>query len=263
MPYTYWTFLIATLAISGIPPFSGFFSKDVILIKAFEYNPWVYLLAMLGALLTSFYMFRLFFLVFHGDFRGTEEQAHHMHESPKVMTRPLMILAFLSLFGGFLNMPQLIGGAERFSLYLWPSLGTMNHSDLLTIPHSTEIYLILSSLFLLGLTILSAWLIFLKKKSIPADDAVKKNFFHKLVYNKYYVDEIYNFLFVRPYEWLSGFLYEKVERMIIDPLVNGFGMLSLETGNLVRKLQTGSIGFYLFAMLTGILILLLLNLSIF
>jgi len=263
MPYTYWTFLVATLAISGIPPFSGFFSKDVILVKAFEYSPWVYMLALLGALMTTFYMFRLFYLVFHGDFRGTETEAHHRHESPKVMTIPLMVLAFLSMFGGFINLPQLLGGSEGFSLFLWPSLGTLNHSDLLQIPHSTEIYLILSSLFLLGLTIMTAWLIYLKKNSVPAGDEIKKNIFHKLVYHKYYVDEIYNYLFVRPYEWLSGFLYEKIERMIIDPVVNGFGMMALETGNLVRKLQTGSIGFYLFAMLAGILVLLLLNLSIF
>ncbi|MEI6577027.1 MAG: NADH-quinone oxidoreductase subunit L [Bacteroidota bacterium] len=263
MPYTYWTFLIATLAISGIPPFSGFFSKDEILIRAFAYNPWIYMGALLGALMTCFYMFRLFFLVFHGGFRGTDAEAHHMHESPRVMTWPLVVLAFLSFFGGFLNLPHLFGGSEKLSLFLWPSIGILNHSALMQIPESTELYLIISSLFLLGLIVLAAFLIYLKKKSVPTADDIQKNFFYRLVYNKYYVDEIYNTLFVRPFEWLSSFLFERIERGIIDPLVNGAGMLALETGNLVRKLQTGSIGFYLFAMIAGILFFLLLNLSFF
>jgi len=262
MPITYWTFLIATLAISGIPPFSGFFSKDEILTRAWIYDPWVYMLALLGALMTCFYMFRLFYLVFHGDNRGHQDPAHPMHESPAVMTWPLMILAVLSLFGGFLNVPQLFGGAEKLSLYLWPSLGTLNHSNMLHIAESTEIYLIATSLFLLGLVILVSYLLYIKRKLVPEGDEIRQSLLQRIIYHKYYVDEIYNFLFVKPYEWLSGFLFEKIEKSIIDPAINGVGILVLETGNIIRKLQTGSIGFYLFAMFTGILLFLLLNLIV-
>lgn len=262
MPLTYWTFLIGTLTISGIPPFSGFFSKDEILTRAWLYNPWVYMLGLLGALITCFYMFRLFYLVFHGTNRSQIDAAHPLHESPAVMTWPLVILAGLSLFGGFINLPKLFGGSEKLSLYLWPSIGTLNHSSLLQMAESTEIYLIISSLVLLALVILATYLLFIKQRMVPAADETRQPILQRIIYKKYYVDEIYNFLFVKPYEWLSGFLFEKIEKGIIDPAINGMGILTLETGNIVRKLQTGSISFYLFAMLAGIILFLLLNLSV-
>ncbi|HSZ72794.1 MAG TPA: NADH-quinone oxidoreductase subunit L, partial [Cytophagaceae bacterium] len=112
LPITFITFMIGTLAISGIPPFAGFFSKDEILAAAYEHSPVLWALGILGAMFTTFYMFRLVFLTFFGEFRGTSDQAHHLHESPWAMTVPLMLLAFLSTFGGFLGVPQVLGGSN-------------------------------------------------------------------------------------------------------------------------------------------------------
>src|SRR5208337_2765417 len=127
LPITWIVFLTGTLAISGIPPFSGFFSKDEILLHAYESNKIIWMLGVLGSILTTFYMFRLLFLTFSGVFRGTDEQKLHLHESPKVMTIPLVILAFFSLTGGLLNIPVLFGGTMSLQAYLLPVFET-NHT---------------------------------------------------------------------------------------------------------------------------------------
>ena len=126
MPVTYLTFLAATLAISGFPPFSGFFSKDLILIKAFEHNLLLYIIALAGALLTCFYMFRLLYLVFFGEQRAA---GTHPHESPGIMTIPLSILAILSVFGGFLNIPSLFGGNSNFTTFLQSAVFSKSDRD--------------------------------------------------------------------------------------------------------------------------------------
>ncbi|MHC1706817.1 MAG: NADH-quinone oxidoreductase subunit L [Bacteroidales bacterium] len=259
MPWTYWTFLIATLAISGIPPFSGFFSKDEILLQAYMAHPMIYLAALFGALLTCFYMFRLIFLVFYGDIRGNTSV--HLHESPKVMTIPLAVLAFLSLFGGFINLPALLGGGEGFKHFLSPAI-FVEHTHGHLISHIVELMLLLFSLSLLVITIYLAWFIFIKRHRIPGPDGLIMPWYRKLVFRKYYVDELYNMLFVKPFEFLSAFFYDKIEKGIIDKIVNLTGNLTFEIGVLVRKLQNGSISFYLFSMMAGLLFFLLLNLFI-
>src|ERR1035437_2517750 len=120
LPKTYLTFLIATITIAGIPPFSGFFSKDEILSHAFTYNKFFWLMGVLGSVLTAFYMFRLFFLTFYGTFRGTEKQEHHLHESPKSITIPWVILAILSTLGGFLGLPAIMSNTHFIKQYLAP-----------------------------------------------------------------------------------------------------------------------------------------------
>ncbi len=248
MPVTYFTFLAATLAISGIPPFSGFFSKDLILSKAFEQNMIVYILALGGALITCFYMFRLLYLVFFGEQRLA---GAHPHESPRVMTIPLMILSVLSVFGGFLDVPSLLGGDSRFTTFLQSSVLSKVTEK---ISLSAELGLIITSMLLLSLVILFAYRTFVRKAILPADDAKPMSFFGRLVYNKFYIDEIYTALFEKPFGFLSDFFFNKVENTVLDPAVDVIGSGTSRLGSLVRRLQPGNMSFYLFAMVAGILL---------
>jgi NADH-quinone oxidoreductase subunit L len=248
MPLTYFTFLAATLAISGIPPFSGFFSKDLILSKAFEHSIILYILALGGALITCFYMFRLLYLVFFGEQRLA---GAHPHESPKVMTIPLIILSVLSVFGGFLNIPSLFNGDSKFITFLQTAVVSKASEEL---SHSTEIGLILGSLLLLGLVIFYAYRTFVSKSIIPAKDGEPMPFFSKLISNKFYIDEMYTAVFEKPFGFLSDFFYNKVENTLLDPAVDEIGVTTARVGALLRKLQQGNMSFYLFAMVAGILL---------
>jgi NADH-quinone oxidoreductase subunit L len=248
MPLTYFTFLAATLAISGIPPFSGFFSKDLILSKAFEHSIILYILALGGALITCFYMFRLLYLVFFGEQRLA---GAHPHESPKVMTIPLIILSVLSVFGGFLNLPSLFNGDSKFITFLQTAVVSKASEEL---SHSTEIGLILGSLLLLGLVIFYAYRTFVSKSIIPAKDGEPMPFFSKLISNKFYIDEMYTAVFEKPFGFLSDFFYNKVENTLLDPAVDEIGVTTARVGALLRKLQQGNMSFYLFAMVAGILL---------
>src|SRR5665648_136897 len=248
MPLTYFTFLAATLAISGIPPFSGFFSKDLILSKAFEQNMIVYVLALGGTLITCFYMFRLLYLVFFGEQRLA---GAHPHESPRVMTIPLVILSVLSVFGGFLNIPSIFSGDSKFNTFLQSAVFSKVSDEM---PLSTEIGLILIPLILLGIVIWFAYQTFVKKGLVPADDEKPMSYFGRLVYNKFYIDEIYVALFEKPFGYLSDFFFNKVENTVLDPVVDGVGTATSRLGTLVRRLQPGNMSFYLFALVAGILL---------
>jgi NADH-quinone oxidoreductase subunit L len=248
MPLTYLTFLAATLAISGIPPFSGFFSKDMILSKAFEHNPVLYALGLGTALITCFYMFRLLYLVFFGENRSTNA---HPHESPKVMTVPLMVLAVLSVIGGFLNIPSLFGGSLGFSNYLQSAVASKTTEEM---SHSTEIGLIVLSVVLLAGIIYWAYQTFVKKAEIPSGDEVELPTLPRIIANKFYIDEIYRAVFEKPFGYFSDFLFKKVESTVLAPAVEEVGTLTSQLGALTRKLQRGNMSFYLFAMVAGILL---------
>jgi NADH-quinone oxidoreductase subunit L len=256
MPVTYWTFLAGTLAISGIPPFSGFFSKDMILVKAFEHNIMIYILALAGALLTCFYMFRLLYLVF---FREQRLAGAHPHESPKVMTIPLIILGILSVFGGFLNIPSLFGGDLSFSNFLQKNVFSLVSEE---ISHSTEIGLIILSLTLLSLTIWLAYRTFIRRAVVPAADGELMTPITRLVTNKFYIDEIYTTVFEKPFGAFSNFLFKKVETDILNPIVDGVGEATSVLGMLTRRLQRGNMSFYFFAMVAGILLFIIFILTI-
>lgn len=256
LPITYITFLAATLAISGIPPFSGFFSKDMILTKAFEHNIVLYILALGTALITCFYMFRLLYLVFFGENRSAEA---HPHESLKVMTVPLMILSVLSVFGGFLNIPSLFGGNLSFSTYLDSAVVSKTSEE---ISHTTEIGMILLSVALLAVVIYWAYQSFVKKAQIPSGDEVKLTPLQRIITNKFYIDEFYRAAFEKPFGNLSVFLFRKVETTILDPAVSQIGRATATLGTLTRKLQQGNISFYLFAMVAGILLFIVFILTI-
>ncbi len=257
LPITFWTFLIATIAISGIPPFSGFFSKDEILAHVFEHNKLMWLFALIGSFLTSFYMFRLLFLTFFGEFRGSSEQAHHLHESPLSMTFPLMALAILSAIAGFFNFPHIFGGHNQLTTFLSPII--KKSFDATFLEESVELTLmaisVITALAAFGL----AYYFYMVKKSRPVGDTQITGI-QNVIYNKYYIDELYNSVFVKPVNAIGDFSHKVIEKAGIDKLVNSVGTLVEGLAAEAKLLQTGSTGQYLFAMVISIALLLIYSL---
>lgn len=253
MPVTFWTFLISSLAISGIFPFSGFFSKDEILASAFEHNKVLWVVASLASLMTAFYMFRLVFLTFTGNFRGTEEQKHHLHESPALITFPLIVLAALAAVGGVMGLPEFLGFHHWLKGFLAPVFANAHTSEHAAhgLSHSTEMALMGGAFLGAVLSIGYAYVKYVKGGAQPAKEG-ELNGLGKIVYNKYYVDEIYNLLFVKPSMWLSEIAHDVIDRSLIDGLVNYTGKFSLLVGGQLRKIQSGYIGFYLLMMVISI-----------
>lgn len=249
MSVTYITFLLATLAISGIPPLSGFFSKDEILMVAFHENKILWFLAAIASVMTAFYMFRLLYLTFFKDFRGTQEQKNHLHESPTAMTIPLIVLAILSVIGGAISLP----GASWLNNYLQPIIVNNAASN----PHilGTSEY-ILMALAILGalIGIGLAYSKYIKKNTVPPIDSEISGF-HKVLYNKYYVDEIYMKLIVKPIYALGTFFRDYVE-LVLSEIVFGLGKIADTLSLQGKKAQNGNIGLYLFAFVFGICFLL-------
>jgi len=246
MKITQITFLIGCLAISGIPGFSGFFSKDEILANAFSGSPVLYYLGVGAAMMTAFYMFRLYFLTFSGDFRGTEEQHHHLHESPAAITIPLVVLAILSIIGGFVGVPEVLGGHNEIATYL--SSVVTNTGDF-HLAASTEWTLMAVSVIAAVIMIILAWSVNRKPKFAENKGLAK------VLENKWYVDELYDAVIIRPFGALSRLLDKYVERSGIDGVVNGVGKTVKWGGNRLRLLQSGQVGFYIFIMVLGIVVL--------
>ncbi|MCE7068754.1 NADH-quinone oxidoreductase subunit L [Dyadobacter sp. CY327] len=260
LPITFLTFLIATIAISGIPPFAGFFSKDEILAHVFEHNKLLWVIGVLGSLMTSFYMFRLLFLTFFGTFRGTHEQEHHLHESPASMTIPLVILAVLSALGGFIGVPEALHGTHHLAEFMSPLYDAsrqVNPEAFLPteLSHSEEYLLMGVSVAVALVSAVVAYVMYVQKSSVPAPDSQPKSALQGLVYNKYYVDELYDNVFVKPIKALSNILYSFGE-FFIDLVVNAFVRLTQFFAGLLKKTQTGSTGDYVFAMVLGIVVIL-------
>jgi NADH-quinone oxidoreductase subunit L len=253
---TFYTFLIATIAISGIPPFAGFFSKDEILMHVFEHNKLMWGLGVVGSMMTSFYMFRLLFLTFFGKFRGTKHQEEHLHESPISMTLPLMVLAVLSIVGGFMGLPEVFAKSwlAEFMSPLFALSKGINPAvaSPSTLSHSTEYALMGVSVAAALISGIAAWVIYSKESNVPAKDEAITGA-TKVIYNKYYIDEIYDSVVVKPLYSLSNFFYGVAE-MALDMIVEGVGKLVIGTSNVVRKMQTGNVSYYVFAMVCGMLV---------
>lgn len=263
IPVTFFTFLMGTIAISGIPPFSGFFSKDLILLAAFEKSPLLWAVATGVALLTSLYMFRLLFIVFFGKEHGASHAHHHVHESPKSMTIPMMVLAVLSVIAGFIGLPQLMGGSDHFGEFLAPVFAqstTILNANAHEVGHATEWLLMLVPVALIAVIVLVAYRVFAVKNQLPVADDQKRPFFSNLGYQKFYIDELYDLTIVRPLAYLSDFFHNVIEVKVIDRLVNLTGDFVVWSGMTVRKMQTGNIGTYLFIMVFSIVAILLINL---
>lgn len=258
MPLTYVTFMIATIAIAGIPPFAGFFSKDQMLAEIFVHSKILFALALLVSLMTAFYMFRLFFLTFFGDFRGNDIQKNHVHESPKSMTVPLMILAGLSVVAGFIGFPHELGHALHIHHWLDGFLAASVKMNEAEISLNTELLLMGVTVVLILGMILWARIVFIANKQIPQEDDAPISLFKEIIYHKYYIDEIYEAVVVKPLNRIAGLLYGFVERSGIDAMVNGIGSSVVNWSQLLRLTQTGSIGFYAIAMVLSMIGLILL-----
>jgi len=208
--------------------------------------------------MTTFYMFRLLFLTFFGSFRGTEKQKFHLHESPLLMTIPLMILAALSVAGGFIGIPEVLGGSNWLATYLSPIIISVGEKEAHLLSHSTEYLLMGLSTTLVIITIIIAYVIYVSKKALPIEEG-KETGIQKLVYNKYYVDELYDNLFVKSTHFFSTFFSKIIDNTVVDGFVNGIGK-TVEVGSRVLRLsQSGSISAYLFAMVIGIILILIIN----
>ena len=263
LPITFITFLLGTIAISGIPPFAGFFSKDEILMHVFEHNKLMWGLAVVGSIMTSFYMFRLLFLTFFGEFRGTEKQFEHLHESPLTMTLPLTVLAVFSVIGGFFNFPEIFGGKASLAEFLQPLYAASQKVNPeafagSALSHSEELMLMGVSVAAALLSLAAAYFMYVGKKSVPEPDASVSGL-KAVVYNKYYVDEAYDTVFVNPIRSLSSKLSTFFEEKVIGGIAGNANFLVNGASNGFRQLQTGRTGLYLFAMVGGIALIFLIN----
>lgn len=267
MPTTYKTFWVATLAISGIPLFSGFFSKDEILWKAFDSGGWfMWLVLAVAAFCTAFYMFRLLNLVFKGDPRYDRKHIHP-HESPKTMTIPLIVLAVLSAFGGFLGVPYILGffvSKHPTIIENWLAPVFSSAVNQLGMPKIHEIHFIEYVLMLISVGI-ALGAIYLANQyysdpewSVPRKLAQRFRLGYKLLWNKYYLDERYYQLIVDPiYKLSEKVLLNIFDIKIIDGAVNGLGRLTIRLGDIIKRIQTGLTQNYALMMLGGIIIIII------
>ncbi|HOP50567.1 MAG TPA: NADH-quinone oxidoreductase subunit L [Ignavibacteriales bacterium] len=259
LPVTYKTFLIATLAIAGIPGLSGFFSKDEILWYTYNYSFILWFVGAITAFLTAFYMTRLLSLTFFGEERF-DKNHHHPHESPKVMTIPLIILAVLSVIGGYIGMPALIVGEHGNLIENWLEpvfkASLIKYSPIISDSHLLEFILILISIAIAVLGMYSAYKIYIiDKQKLVYKFKQQFNKVYNLLLDKYRVDELYEKLFVKSIHDISeSFLWKIFDVKIIDGAVNGVAKITYRFGDMLRKIQTGDAQVYAIIMLAGILL---------
>jgi len=257
MPITYWTFLLASLSIAGVPGLAGFFSKDEILLMAFNTplaaGKFAWAIGTLVAFMTAFYSFRLFFLIFHGQFRGTEEQRHHLRESPRVVTVPLILLAVGAVGAGWFGIPGILGGDNHWAHFLEPVLGHP-HVHLSGV---VEGLLMGSSVLAGACGIGLAFYLYRLKPHLPAILAARLAWVHRLLVNKYYIDEMYGSLIVKPTLAFSrGVLLRVVDLGCIEGVVNGIPRAIGGLSEKMRRVQDGQVSHYLAWMGGGALVLL-------
>lgn len=255
IPITHWTMLIGTFAISGMPLFSGMISKDEILVATFAKSPIYWGILFIIAAMTATYMFRMYYLTFHGEFRGTDEQKSHLHESPLNMTLPLMVLAVLSVVGGLINLPHFIGHGHYQNLQHWLEplyVYDMEHTEM---SFNTE-------MILLAVTILmffAVWFL-MRNTYVKKGKLAKENYtgWEKLSANKLYVDEIYHVLFVKTTEGL-GKIGKVFDTKILDKFVDFVGEGAEDSGDAMKKIQNGNVENYVLIMSLAIGIILIVN----
>jgi len=238
-PLVFITMLIATLAITGVPPFAGFFSKDEILFSAFSSGHYVlWAIGVFTAILTAYYMFRLIFVVFFGK---NYQEKRTIHFVPKSMTLPLVILALGSIFAGFIGLPEVLGGNNLIGEWLSTWTHEAHHVE-----HSTEIALMMGN-------VLAAFVgIFIAYKKFYMYDMKEVPKFSGIVWNKFYIDEIYNVLIIKKIKRLSLFISLKIDKNIIDHIVMGLSRNFIKTGKYVAKIQTANTRFYALTFLMGL-----------
>ncbi len=260
LPKTFFTMFVATLAISGVPLFSGFFSKDEILYNAFisaHGHPILWALGLLAAILTAFYMFRLLFLTFFGKSRMDPEVEKHVHESPNVMTVPLVILAFLAFIGGYAGLPHALGGGAWFERFLEPVFYGAHSSPAGAAHHSflVEYLLMAASIIAAAVGIIMAYMSYISNPDRPRALAEKFNAIYKALWNKYYVDEFYNIIIVKPLVRGSEFLWSIFDVRIIDGIANGSAWLIGLWSHKFRIVQSGLFRNYALIFVLGVTVL--------
>ncbi|MGB4845153.1 MAG: NADH-quinone oxidoreductase subunit L [Ferruginibacter sp.] len=258
MSVTHITFLLACLAIAGMPPFSGFFSKDEILAAAYNNSPLLWGVGVAGAIMTAFYMFRLYAMTFLGKFRGTTEQEHHLHESPKAITIPLIILAILSVIGGWIGIPEIfMHGGHRLEEFLAPVFAQSNalipKHDL---SHTTEYMLMGISVGAALIALVYAWNKFSKYQKTEKEETG----LGKVLENKWYVDELYDSIIVKPVLSIAKYFSNVFEKKGIDGFVNGVGKAVNYGSRQIRLLQSGQVGAYVLFMVLGMLLFFIIQL---
>jgi len=278
IPVTFWTFVPATLAIAGIPGFSGFFSKDEILWQAYSSpygHPMLWAVGVIAAGMTSFYMFRLLFMTFFRECRAPEEVKKHIHESPRVMTIPLGMLSVLSIIGGYVGIPHVFwGGFNKIGEFLAPVVRghgevAPSHAgfSLQKVAHaaegigvgaahgvtsaSMELILMAISVIIALTGIFVAYVFYIKRPELPAILAQKRKILYTVLVNKYYMDEIYGFSFVDSLKALGTGLWRGFDDLIVDGGVNGVGHMIVGFGGILRRIQTGLVQSYAFGMVIG------------
>ncbi|HKH82572.1 MAG TPA: NADH-quinone oxidoreductase subunit L [Gemmatimonadales bacterium] len=262
MPTTFWLMLMATLAIAGVPPLSGFFSKDEILAAAFARggeNPIYYVfygMGVLAALLTAFYMARLLTMTFLGENRTGEAERQHLHESPPVMTGPLIVLGILSVIGGVFNLPAFVGAEALLEHWLEPVIAPAHPFYALEMPHGRVEFFLIGAAVAVGLLgLLAGYRATMGRKIVPASESPDDTGLARVLNRKYYVDEIYDRLIVGPLVWMSrAVLWRGVDQGLVDGAgVNGTARLSRGLGWLGSRLQTGQVGVYVVLFMVGAL----------
>jgi NADH-quinone oxidoreductase subunit L len=254
MPITFWTYVIACIAIAGIPPFAGFFSKDEILAQTFASgHRFAWFVGLVVAFMTAFYMFRSLFVVFFGEPRD-KHLYDHAHEAPKTMTIPLIVLAFMSIIvGALVGLPLENGYIHHFlNNVLVPENLSIHH---LSMGLSTT--LMMSSVVVALMGVALAYIYYMYRKDLPEKTAKAFSPIYKLFYNKWYFDEIYGNLIIQPLVYMSKGIWHYFDIGIIDFTVNAFGKSAVFCGNILKYLQTGKIQTYIFTMVVGSLILII------
>lgn len=251
-PITYWTMLIAALAISGIFPLAGFFSKDEILWSAWSRGHQViWILGFITAGLTAFYMFRLIFLTFFGKARFTDEVRHHLHESPSSMTGPLVILGILSVLGGFIGLPAWLG-ANRFFHFLEPSLEFTLSPEHGEASHAAEMGFAGLSILVALTGIFVAYRVFLARPELAESLAARWKGIHRILFRKYYIDELYDATIVHPtLNASTNTLWKRADVGIIDGAVNGTGETVQRVASILKHAHNGLLRSYAAWILLG------------
>jgi len=257
MPITYATFLIASLSISGIPGLAGFFSKDEILAMAyFSPYPWgkaIWLIGLIVAGLTAFYTFRIFFKAFHGEFRGRSYlHGKDPHESPKVMTIPLIVISIGAIFSGWLGIPESLGGGANFQKFLEQ---VVYHHEVEITDHALEYGLMALSVVAGLIGIFFAYLVYVKNPRLETLFSSNFKKLYKFLYNKWYFDELYHYTFVLPTFFLARtFVNLIVDTFVIDHTVNGSAKVTTSFGGLIQRFHNGILNYYLWGIILGLIL---------
>jgi NADH-quinone oxidoreductase subunit L len=250
LPITFWTMMIATLAIAAIFPFSGFFSKDLILEAAYESGHfWLWILGVITAGLTSFYMFRLMFMTFFGESRVDADKEHHIHESPPAMAIPLIVLAILATVGGWVGLPDGWLWGNAFVRFLEPAVGTFKPAF-----EASAGWLSIIAFLASAVGIALAYVFYIRLPGIPMLLAWRLKDPFNLLLNKYYIDELYDLIVTRPLFWVSDqVLNRAIDTDVIDGAANGAGMIVESSGQSARRVETGNVEHYVFVYVLGAL----------